>query len=220
MNTLPNLVQVQGQRAHTTSLIVAEGCSIQHKNLMALIRKYAEEFSELGLVAFETRPRLPGQHGGGDIEYAILNEDQATFAITLFRNTPVVLRFKLALVKAFRRAIDQINRDFSNPPRPDVLTNKRKAGRSLTDALVEARQEAGKTTATVHFMSEAKLCNWVVTGQFAGLDEQSLSNEQLLLLTKVRDREAALLVAGLDYPSRKAHLVDYARRLKPQLLAA
>lgn len=218
MNTLPNLVQVQGQRAHTTSLIVAEGCGLQHKNVFALVRRYQDDFNELGILAFETRENRGTQ--GAPTEYAVLNEDQATYLITLFRNSPIVRRFKLALVKAFRKAIDQINRDFANPPRRDALNDKRKAGRSLTDALVEARQEAGKTTATVHFMSEAKLCNWVVTGQFAAINEQALSNAQLLLLAKVRDREAALLVAGLDYPSRKAHLVDYARRLTPQLLAA
>jgi phage regulator Rha-like protein len=212
------LVETRGQRAWTTSEIVADGCGIRHKNLLAMLRKYAGEFSELGLLAFETRPRLPGQHGGGETEYAVLNEDQATFAITLFRNTPVVLRFKLALVKAFRRALDQIARDFANPPRRDILTAKRASNRPMLDALVEAREEAGKATDERHFMCEARLCNWALTGRFEKLDERTLSNADAALLEQVRDRNRALLLAGLDYATRKGRLNAYALRQRTRLI--
>jgi len=125
MYTLSNLVQIHRRQAQTTSEIVAKGCGIQHKNLMVLIPKYADEFSELGEIAFETR-----KFQGSPTEYVFLNEDQATFAITRFCNTPVVLRGKLTLSKAFHGALDQIERVFTNPPRQDLLTDKRKAGRS------------------------------------------------------------------------------------------
>jgi phage regulator Rha-like protein len=69
--TALRLVETRGQQAWTTSEIVAEGCGIQHKNLMAMIRKYADEFSELGLLAFETR-----KSQGRPTEVAILNEEQ------------------------------------------------------------------------------------------------------------------------------------------------
>ena len=213
------LVETRGQQAWTTSEIVADGCGIQHKNMMAMIRKYAGEFSELGLLAFETRPRSAGQRGGGDTEYAVLNEDQATFAITLFRNTPVVLRFKLALVKAFRRALDQIARDFANPPRRDILAAKRASNRPMLDALVEMREELGKETSENHYRCEAKLCNGIVTGKYAKLDERTLSNADAELLEQVRDRNRALLLAGLDYATRKARLQAFALRQRTRRIA-
>ncbi|MEK5765174.1 hypothetical protein VXE39_20790, partial [Acinetobacter junii] len=47
------------------------------------------------------QPRLEGQHGGGDVKFVPLNEQQATFLMTLMRNSPRVIEFKKALVKAF-----------------------------------------------------------------------------------------------------------------------
>ena len=85
----------------TTSEIIAEGVGIQHKNVLETIRKNQPDFEEFGLLAFETRPRPAGQHGGGDVTFAVLNREQAMFAMTLFRNNPVVVEFKKNLIKAF-----------------------------------------------------------------------------------------------------------------------
>lgn len=56
---------------------------------------------QFGLVRFEIAPRAKGQHGGGDVQFAILNEQQSTFLLTLMRNTEIVVRFKVELVKEF-----------------------------------------------------------------------------------------------------------------------
>lgn len=212
------LVETRGQQAWTTSEVVAEGCELNHQTVLRLVRKYQTDFEELGLLGFEIRPRLTGKHGGGDTEFAILNEDQATYLITLFRNSPIVRRFKLALVKAFRRAMDQISRDFANPPRRDLLTNKRAANRPMLDALVEIRAEVGKETGENHYRCEARLCNWALTGRFEKLDEKTLTNEQVVLLEQIRDRNRAFLLAGLDYSSRKARLNAYALRQRTRLI--
>ena len=53
------------------------------------------------MVRFKIQPRLEGQHGGGDVKFVPLNEQQATFLMTLMRNSPRVIEFKKALVKAF-----------------------------------------------------------------------------------------------------------------------
>nr|DAF63944.1 MAG TPA: regulatory protein [Siphoviridae sp. ctGkF2] len=85
----------------TTSLVIAEGTEIQHKNVLGLVRKNATDFEEFGLLAFQTRARLEGSHGGGDTEYAVLNRDQALLLITYMRNNARVRALKKALVKAF-----------------------------------------------------------------------------------------------------------------------
>jgi phage regulator Rha-like protein len=59
------------------------------------------DFEEFGLVRFEIAPRPVGQHGGGDVTVAILNEDQATLAMTYLRNNDVVRDFKKRLVREF-----------------------------------------------------------------------------------------------------------------------
>lgn len=84
----------------TTSQAVADGVQIQHKNVLALIRKYIEDLNSFGRVAFETRP-METSGGTQWIDVAWLNEQQATFLLTLMRNSPVVIEFKKALVHAF-----------------------------------------------------------------------------------------------------------------------
>ncbi len=103
MNEVVSLIDGQ---AVTTSLAISEGTEVEHKAVIQLVRTYIEDLQEFGLVTFEMRPRLAGTHGGGDVEYAILNEDQSTLVITFMRNTQIVRNFKKRLVKEFRRLRD------------------------------------------------------------------------------------------------------------------
>lgn len=82
----------------TTSEIIAHGVGIQHKNVLETIRKNQAVFEEFGQLAFKTR--VAGQ-SPNPTKYAVLNREQAMFAMTLFRNTPVVVDFKKSLIKAF-----------------------------------------------------------------------------------------------------------------------
>ncbi|AKJ72049.1 Rha family transcriptional regulator [Gordonia alkanivorans] len=85
----------------TTSLVIAQGTGNEHSSVIKLIRHNLDDFNEFGLVGFEIRPRPAGQHGGGDVEFAILNEPHATLLITYLRNNEVVRTFKKRLVAAF-----------------------------------------------------------------------------------------------------------------------
>lgn len=104
----------------TTSLEIADGTYLQHKNVLELIESHLSDFKEFGLVAFETRARPAGQHGGGDIQYVNLNEQQATLLLTYMRNSDIVRAFKKRLVRAFYelRFREPQNRpaDFLNDP--------------------------------------------------------------------------------------------------------
>ena len=101
-NTL-TLTQVNDEVV-VDSRLVADEVGIEHKQVLDNIRKYITEFRALGQLAFQTRP--------GDIRYAqtfcYLNEDQATFLMSLSRNTPQVVALKLRLVQAFSAAKKQL----------------------------------------------------------------------------------------------------------------
>lgn len=109
---------------------------------------------------------------------------------------------------------------YANPPRAGLVRGKRDASRLMTDSILEFRAEQEKETDARHFMSEQKLCNWAVRGEFAKLDEASLGNEELELLRLVRERNAALIVSGVDYAERKSRLAQYAIRQRTRLLGA
>ena len=209
-------VEIHGQAALVTSMAVAEGCGVQHKNVLALVKKYGEHFSKLGEVAFQTR--LNPQ--GSPTEIAVFNEDHATFCITLLRNTAKVLEFKLRLVQAFRQALNEIHRLYADPPRRDVLADKRAAHHPMMDALKDLRELQGKETEAHHFWCENKLCNGIVTGDFKKIDEKALSNEDAALLAKVRRRNESMLHVGFEYAERKKLLAQYAIRERTKRIAA
>lgn len=83
------------------SRLIAESLGIKHKNFLATIEKYRSQIeSSFGIIAFETRKSLRGKPE----KFVHLTEEQATFLMTLSRNTEKVVRCKLELVKAFTKA--------------------------------------------------------------------------------------------------------------------
>jgi phage regulator Rha-like protein len=89
------------------SRLIAAELDIQHKNLMETIRKYLPLVEQFGRVTFETET-LETNGGKQSVVFCYLNEDQATFVMTLSRNTEIVVICKLKLVKAFSEAKKQL----------------------------------------------------------------------------------------------------------------
>jgi phage regulator Rha-like protein len=98
---MTELVIMRESEPMTTSLAISEGIEYEHKAVIQLIRKYSEDLSEFGPSAFEMRMVDRPQGGGKPVEYALLNEPQATLLMTYMRNTPIVRQFKKNLVRAF-----------------------------------------------------------------------------------------------------------------------
>lgn len=221
-----SVVEIRGQQAFTTSLVLAEKCEIEHASVIKLIRKHQADFEEFGPCRFEIDVAVRKQGGGTPVEYAVLNEDQATYAITLFRNTAPVRRFKKTLVKEFRKALTEISRlqadprFFSDPPRSEVLAAKRQAHHPMMDALLEWRESEGKETEARHFVNENLLCNWAVTGVWKPIDEKTLGNDDAALLEKVRRRNESMLMMEVPQKERKARLASFAIRWRTKRLGA
>lgn len=95
--TMENPVAIFDGNPVTTTLILAEGTEVQHKNIINMVRKYAGDLSEFGQVAFQTRLNTQGS----PTEFACLNEPQAALIMTYMSNTPIIRAFKKRLVAAF-----------------------------------------------------------------------------------------------------------------------
>lgn len=98
--TLMQLVTVENGEPRTTTLAIADGMEVQHKNVLELVRNYTSDLEEFGRVAFETRP-FETAGGTQKREIATLNEQQATLIMTYMKNTEIARAFKKRLVKAF-----------------------------------------------------------------------------------------------------------------------
>ena len=86
------------------------------------------------------------------------------------------------------------------------------------DILKMVREANDKDTEDHHYMNEARLVNWVLTGEFKGVDRDTLSAGQLDLLAHLQERNAVLIGRGLEYQQRKNMLKQYAMDWKLQLL--
>ncbi len=207
MPTKSKIVTLHKKQLTTTSEIIAENCGIQHKNALALIRKYIDKFQMFNPVAFQTRQgeKLPQGGFAQSTEIAILNEPQATFLITLFRNTDIVINFKSELVAEFWRMRELL----SDSNRPFDIQEKRDAHFPMMDALVFAREAVGKKTTERHFTNENLFCNRALTGKWEALDESDLDVYDLRLLKDIRNRNMVLMQYNLKQSERKNALDQY-----------
>lgn len=112
------LVTIVGDEARTDTMTIAEGTDTQHKNVIALVRKYLADLEEFGEVAFETRLNPQGT----PTEIALLNQEQFTLIGTYMKNTEIIRAFKKRLVKAFFDLArkDSVRRTVASSRRPEV----------------------------------------------------------------------------------------------------
>jgi phage regulator Rha-like protein len=84
------------------SRLVAERLNIDHSNFLETVENYRTQIEQaFGIIPFETEKT--GKRGRPQ-KFALLNEDQASFVMTLSSNTPEVIECKLQLVQAFSKA--------------------------------------------------------------------------------------------------------------------
>jgi len=103
----PLVTAVDGE-PRASSEVIARGVNVQHKNVMALVKRYHVRLEQFGPLAFQTRVKRADGRGGQLTEYVMLNETQASAILTLMRNSPEVVDFKFRLVGEFFRMRDEL----------------------------------------------------------------------------------------------------------------
>lgn len=95
---MTELVFIKKDDVFTTTMIVAGGTGIEHESVVAHLKKYPEDFAELGPVEFTDFKS--GKRGRPKRIYN-LNEMQASLLITYLDNGEIVRMFKKELIKQF-----------------------------------------------------------------------------------------------------------------------
>ncbi|MGJ0341650.1 Rha family transcriptional regulator [Aliarcobacter cryaerophilus] len=97
MKTLIELVNEEPRVSHR---VIAENTNNKHKSIQDLISRHISLFEKFGQIKIiENKVQTSG--GVQTITNHFLNENQATFLITLLRNNEIVLDFKFKLVEEF-----------------------------------------------------------------------------------------------------------------------
>ena len=86
--------------------------------------------------------------------------------------------------------------------------------KAVSTVLKLSREQQGKETKPHHYMNEAKLINWAITGQFTGLDRDNLSYDELDLLAELEAQDLILIGSQCTYEQRKTALHLFAQNFK------
>lgn len=182
--------------ARIDSRLLAQGFGNKHKAAMTLLERYSERFKSLGILSFK-KEVIKGR--GQPERFALLNEDQAYFLLSLSRNNETVVALKSKLIKAFgnaRRAADMRQREYL----PSY--------HQLQD-VIHAKSATASNEALVH-MNVAKLLNKTV-GLEAGQRASAPIPKQALLIV-------AQAMAAQAMQSAHDHHDGY-QRVKQSMLA-
>ncbi len=157
------LVEVRKDEVFTNSKIIAEGTNNQHHAVRELIKKYKSDIEEFGTLSILNEEST----GGRPMEVFLLNEEQATFVITLLRNSKVVVKFKKELVRQFyamRRFLIEKQSKIWNDTRLASKENRLKET-DVIKLLVEYAEDQGSTHSDKLYMTYTKLANSIVGGK-------------------------------------------------------
>lgn len=189
----------------TTSKVIAEFSGVGHKKIKVAISNHTPEFQSFGLLTpYETE----STGGRPEVIYK-LNELQATFLMTLLKNTPVVVEFKRRLVEQFylmRAELQkrQIGKQQLKPTR-----------RTLTDEIQE-NPDHGKWDYKLYTDLAYKIATGKIAAQLrkernapksaAAIDY--MTSGEIDLVEKLTYKIAVLYEMGMDYGQIKSLLLN------------
>ncbi|MBE0470593.1 MAG: Rha family transcriptional regulator [Methyloprofundus sp.] len=184
----------------TDSRLLASFLDHRHRTILENVDKYSAELLELGRLPFETEKGKALEHGGfaKASRFALLNEDQCYFLMTLMRNNAKVVKAKLALVKSFRDARVQLAEHDA------ARVESKKVRRLEADSiklLVEYASAHGSKSAERYYTNVTRMTNELLgikAGQRDSLDATQL--KQMATLETIVDlaiRDG--IRAGMEY---------------------
>lgn len=94
------LVKIIKDDVFTDSWIIAAETGNSHRSVIKMIETYSDYFGKLGKLSRHLK--WSDNSRKSEVEAYNLNEPQATFLITLLKNTETVVAFKLELVNKLR----------------------------------------------------------------------------------------------------------------------
>lgn len=178
-----SIVQLKSE-LRTDSRLLAGFLDHRHRTILENIDKYSAELRSISGLPFETGT-LETRGGIQSQRFAMLDEDQCYFLLTLMRNNERVVAAKLALVKAFKNARAQL------AMRDVVRLDGKLARKAETDSiklLVEYASANGSKSANRYYTNVTKMTNALLgieSGQREALNINQL--KQIAILESVVD---------------------------------
>lgn len=164
--------------ARIDSRLIAMDLGNNHKSTIELIERYEPKFQRFGLLPFQTEAvKTSESRGVKHLKFALLNEDQSYFLLSLSRNSEIVVDLKADLVMAFREARNK-----------ETVSNLQylplyKEMHEEVKALALRAEEHGSTTPERIFHINANRAINSAMGIASGARDSLTLDQQLLLTT-------------------------------------
>lgn len=209
------LVELKRNDVFTNSKVIAEGTENQHESVVAIIRKYEKDICEFGKLEYSDLKS--GKRGQPEKIY-YLNEEQATFVITLLRNSKTVVKFKKELVRQFyamrKFLLDKQSKQWNDTR----LANKenRLKETDVIKMLVDYAKEQGSTHSDKLYLTYTKLAKSIIGGNRDIVSVTDLNNltlvESIILQTIRIDMSMNMLYKDIykDCKDRLERFADIA----------
>lgn len=154
---MSELVVMEKNEIYTTSLIISENLNIKHDNVVAMIKKYSaiNELAPLQTEKVSTK-------GRAIINY-LLTEEQSLLLVSLMKNTPEVIDFKVKLVRAFikyRKLSAQLLAQKANQEYIEKRQETKVMRRECTDVIqqfVAYAESQGSKSASQYYMNFTRM---------------------------------------------------------------
>lgn len=175
------LVELIENEIFTNSKIIAIGTENKHESIAAIIQKYWDDIKEFGEIRFSDL-KSGNSKGGRPERIYYLNEEQATFTITLLRNSKIVVKFKKELVRQFysmRRFILEKQSKQWDDTRISNKENRLKET-DVIKLLANYAKEQGSKNSDKLYMVYTKLAKTVVQGKRDSISISDLNNLTLV----------------------------------------
>lgn len=191
------LVEIKGKKLLASTLIIAKGVELEHRAVLQLVSKYKNRLEKSGLITFEMR-----KSGGRPIKFAWLNERQATFLITLMKNSDPVIDFKEKLTDEYFRlkeiaqklALNQQNEEWLQKRKLGKIS--RKIGTDTIKTFVDYAESQGSKNAKKYYVLISKMENKAlffleqkypnVRNSLAGHQLETISNADRIVSRQLR----------------------------------
>lgn len=172
------LIELKKNDIFTNSKVIADGTNNQHKNVKELIVKYQTDIEDFGTLSVSNVEST----GGRPEQIYYLNEEQATFIITLLRNSKVVVQFKKELVRQF-----YVMRQFLMEKQSQLWIDTRIANKEnrlketdVIKQLADYAKEQGSTHSDKLYVVYTKLAKSVTGGKRDNVSVSELNNLTLV----------------------------------------
>lgn len=212
--------------------VILEGVFINGKNYVAM-KPIVEGMGldwEKQLLRMQSHPVLKDElspirgvvaEDGKQREMMCLPENRLQFWMAIINPLKVKESIRDKVVTYQKEAADVLHNAFTKGVadtnmRVLAIDSKRAMARVMTDIKQDIMLMLGKQPKPYDFSNEHRLVNWSLTGEFGGLVEETLSTDQIKLLSDLRRKNSVLIATGMDYDMRKKALQSFAAEWRIQ----